>query len=167
MIPNQFIPAVEKGVKSVLESGPLSGHKMQDVRVTVYDGKHHSVDSKEVAFVAAGRKAFLEAVGKAKPIVLEPIVDIEVIVPQESIGDISGDLASRRGQVAGNDALSGGMMKLSGQVPLAELDNYQSRLKSITGGAGTYAIEFSRYEQAPPDVQKQLVATYKPAQQEE
>jgi elongation factor G len=167
VIPNQFIPAVEKGVKSVLESGPLSGHKMQDVRVTVYDGKHHSVDSKEVAFVAAGRKAFLEAVGKAKPIVLEPIVDIEVIVPQESIGDISGDLASRRGQVAGNDALSGGMMKLSGQVPLAELDNYQSRLKSITGGAGTYAIEFSRYEQAPPDVQKQLVATYKPAQQEE
>jgi len=167
VIPNQFIPAVEKGVKSVLESGPLSGHKMQDVRVTVYDGKHHSVDSKEVAFVAAGRKAFLEAVGKAKPVVLEPIVDIEVMVPQESIGDISGDLASRRGQVAGNDALSGGMMKLSGHVPLAELDNYQSRLKSITGGAGTYAIEFSRYEQAPPEVQKQLVAAYKPAQQEE
>ncbi len=167
VIPNQFIPAVEKGVKSVLESGPLSGHKMQDVRVTVYDGKHHSVDSKEVAFVAAGRKAFLEAVNKAKPIVLEPIVDIEVMVPQESIGDISGDLASRRGQVGGNDALSDGMMKLTGQVPLAELDNYQSRLKSITGGAGTYAIEFSRYEQAPPDVQKQLVAAYKPAQHDD
>jgi elongation factor G len=167
VIPHQFIPAVEKGVKSVLESGPLSGHKMQDVRVTVYDGKHHSVDSKEVAFVAAGRKAFLEAVSKAKPIVLEPIVDIEVMVPQESIGDISGDLASRRGQVAGNDALSGGMMKLSGHVPLAELDNYQSRLKSITGGAGTYAIEFSRYEQAPLDVQKQLVAEYKPVQHDD
>jgi len=167
VIPNQFIPAVEKGVKSVLESGPLSGHKMQDVRVTVYDGKHHSVDSKEVAFVAAGRKAFLEAVSKAKPIVLEPIVDIEVMVPQESIGDISGDLASRRGQVAGNDALSGGMMKLSGHVPLAELDNYQSRLKSITGGAGTYAIEFSRYEQAPPEIQKQLVAAHKPVHQED
>lgn len=167
VIPNQFIPAVEKGVKSVLERGPLSGHKMQDVRVTVYDGKHHSVDSKEVAFVAAGRKAFLEAVSKARPIVLEPIVNIEVMVPQESIGDISGDLASRRGQVGRNDALSGGMMKLTGQVPLAELDNYQSRLKSITGGAGTYAIEFCRYEQAPPEVQKQLAAAHKPVQQED
>jgi len=167
VIPNQFIPAVEKGVRSVLESGPLSGHKMQDVKVTVYDGKHHSVDSKEVAFVAAGRKAFLEAVTKAKPVVLEPIVDIEVLVPQEAIGDISGDLASRRGQVSGNDALSGGMMKLTGKVPLAELDNYQSRLKSITGGAGSYAIEFSHYEQAPVDVQQRLVSEHKPAQQED
>ena len=167
VIPNQFLPAVEKGVKSVLDSGPLSGHRMQDVRVTVYDGKHHNVDSKEVAFVAAGRKAFLEAVSKAKPIVLEPIVNIEVMIPQETIGDISGDLASRRGQVAGNDALSGGMMKLTGHVPLAELDNYQSRLKSITGGAGTYAIEFSRYEQAPPDVQKQLVAAHSPVQHDD
>ncbi|UCD69960.1 MAG: elongation factor G, partial [Betaproteobacteria bacterium] len=167
VIPNQFIPAVEKGVRSVLDSGPLSGHKMQDVKVTVYDGKHHSVDSKEVAFVAAGRKAFVDAVEKAKPVVLEPIVDIEVMVPQEAIGDISGDLASRRGQVSGNDALSGGMMKLTGKVPLAELDNYQSRLKSITGGAGSYAIEFSHYEQVPPNVQQQLVAEHKPAQQDD
>lgn len=167
VIPNQFIPAVEKGVRSVLDSGPLSGHKMQDVKVTVYDGKHHSVDSKEVAFVAAGRKAFISAVEKAKPVVLEPIVDIEVMVPQEAIGDISGDLAQRRGQVSGNDALSGGMMKLTGKVPLAELDNYQSRLKSITGGAGSYAIEFSHYEQVPPNVQQQLVSEHKPAQQED
>ncbi len=166
VIPNQFIPAVEKGVRSVLESGPLSGHKMQDVKVTVYDGKHHSVDSKEVAFVAAGRKAFISAVEKAKPVVLEPIVDIEVMVPQEAIGDISGDLASRRGQVSGNDALSGGMMKLTGKVPLAELDNYQSRLKSITGGAGSYAIQFSHYEQVPPNVQQQLVSEHKPAQED-
>ena len=167
VIPNQFIPAVEKGVRSVLESGPLSGHKMQDVKVTVYDGKHHSVDSKEVAFVAAGRKAFMDAVTKAKPVVLEPIVDIEITVPQEAIGDISGDLASRRGQVSGNDAMSGGMMKLTGKVPLSELDNYQSRLKSITGGAGSYAIEFSHYEQVPPNVQQQLVSEYKPAHQED
>ncbi len=166
VIPNQFIPAVEKGVRSVLESGPLSGHKMQDVKVIVYDGKHHSVDSKEVAFVAAGRKAFISAVEKAKPVVLEPIVDIEVMVPQEAIGDISGDLASRRGQVSGNDALSGGMMKLTGKVPLAELDNYQSRLKSITGGAGSYAIQFSHYEQVPPNVQQQLVSEHKPAQED-
>ena len=165
VIPNQFIPAVEKGVRAILESGPLSGHRMQDVKVTVFDGKHHSVDSKEVAFVAAGRKAFLEAVEKAKPVLLEPVVNIEVTVPQEAIGDISGDLAARRGQVSGNDALSGGMMKLSGKVPLAELDNYQSRLKSITGGAGSYNIEFSHYEAAPPNVQQQLVAEHKPAAQ--
>jgi elongation factor G len=167
VIPNQFIPAVEKGVRSALESGPLSGHRMQDVKVTVYDGKHHSVDSKEVAFVAAGRKAFLEAVGKAKPVVLEPIVNIEVMVPTAAIGDISGDLASRRGQVSGNDALAGGMMKLTGKVPLAELDNYQSRLKSITGGAGSYNIEFSHYEAAPPNVQQQLVAEHRPAQHDD
>ncbi|HUU71786.1 MAG TPA: elongation factor G [Burkholderiales bacterium] len=167
VIPNQFIPAVEKGVRSILESGPLSGHRMQDVKVTVYDGKHHNVDSKEVAFVAAGRKAFLEAVEKARPVVLEPVVNIEVTVPQEAIGDISGDLASRRGQVSGNDAMSGGMMKLSGKVPLAELDNYQSRLKSITGGAGSYNIEFSHYEAAPPNVQKQLVSDHSPAQHDD
>ncbi|MGH8677600.1 MAG: elongation factor G [Burkholderiales bacterium] len=167
VIPNQFIPAVEKGVRHVLTSGPVSGYQMQDVRVTVYDGKSHSVDSKEVAFTSAGRKAFLDAVAKAKPIVLEPIVNIEVTVPQSAIGDISGDLASRRGQVNGNHTLSGGMMKLTGRVPMAELDNYQSRLKSITGGAGSYSIEFSHYEQAPPNVQSQLASAHKPTHAED
>ena len=167
VIPNQFIPAVEKGVRQVLGSGPVSGHEVQDVRVIVYDGKSHTVDSKEVAFVAAGRKAFLDAVSKAKPIVLEPIVGIEVTVPQSAIGDVSGDLSGRRGQVNGNDTLAGGMVRLSGKVPLAELENYQSRLKSVTGGAGSYKIEFSHYEQAPPNVQRQLTAAHKPAHAED
>ena len=167
VIPNQYIPAVEKGVRQVLTSGPLSGYPMQDVRVVVYDGKSHAVDSKEVAFVAAGRKAFLEACAKARPIVLEPIVDIEVVAPQTAMGDITGDLSSRRGQVSGNDTLSGGMFKLAGRVPLAELNGYGSRLKSLTGGAGSYTIEFSHYEQAPPTVQSQLAAAHKPAHAED
>jgi elongation factor G len=167
VIPNQYIPAVEKGVRSVLTSGPLSGYPMQDVRVAVYDGKSHPVDSKEVAFVAAGRKAFLDACAKARLIVLEPIVNIEVLAPQNSMGDIAGDLSSRRGQVSGNDTLSGGMFKLSGRVPLAELNGYGSRLKSLTGGAGSYSIEFSHYEQAPPMVQSQLAAAHKPAHAED
>jgi elongation factor G len=167
VIPNQFIPAVEKGVRQVLTSGPLSGYPVQDVRVTVYDGKSHAVDSKEVAFVAAGRKAFLDAIGKARPIVLEPIVTIEVITPQTSMGDISGDLSSRRGQLNGTDSVPGGMIKLSGRVPLAELNGYGSRLKSLTGGAGSYAIEFSHYEQAPPNVQQQLSAAHKPVTAED
>jgi elongation factor G len=167
VIPNQYIPAVEKGVRQVLTNGPLSGYPMQDVRVIVYDGKSHPVDSKEVAFVAAGRKAFLDACAKARLIVLEPIVGIEVVAPQAAMGDITGDLSSRRGQVMGNDTLPGGMIKLSGRVPLAELNGYGSRLKSFTGGAGSYTIEFSHYEQAPPNVQSQLAAAHKPAHAEE
>jgi elongation factor G len=167
VIPNQFIPAVEKGVRQVLGSGPLSGYPLQDVRVIVYDGKSHPVDSKEVAFVAAGRKAFLDACTKARPIVLEPIVNIEVMAPQTAMGDISGDLSSRRGQIQGNDTVPGGLIKLSGRVPLAELNGYGSRLKSLTGGAGSYAIEFSHYEQAPPNVQQQLAAAHKPVSAED
>jgi elongation factor G len=167
VIPNQFIPAVEKGVRQVLTSGPLSGYPVQDVRVTVYDGKSHPVDSKEVAFVAAGRKAFLDACSKARPIVLEPIVNIDVVAPQTSMGDISGDLSSRRGQLNGTDSLPGAMIKLSGRAPLAELNGYGSRLKSLTGGAGSYNIEFSHYEQAPPNVQQQLAAAHKPVHAED
>jgi elongation factor G len=159
-IPGQFIPAVEKGVHQVLESGAIAGFPMQDVRVTVYDGKSHPVDSKEIAFVSAGRKAFLEAVGKARPIVLEPIVSIAVTVPEGAMGDITGDLSSKRGQITGTQSQSGGMLTISGQVPLSELSNYQSRLKSVTGGAGSYSIAFSHYEPVPPNVQQQLVSQF-------
>jgi len=166
-IPNQFIPAVEKGVRQVLEAGPVSGHPVQDVRVIVYDGKHHPVDSKEVAFVAAGKKAFLDALSKAKPIVLEPIVNVDVYAPANAMGDIAGELSGKRGQVSGNDSGSNGMMKVSARAPLAELDNFQSRLKSLTGGQGSYTLEFSHYEPAPPNVQAQLAAQYKPAAHED
>lgn len=159
-IPGQFIPAVEKGVHQVLESGAIAGYPMQDIRVTVYDGKSHPVDSKEIAFVSAGRKAFLEAVGKARPIVLEPIVNISVTVPENAMGDITGDLSSKRGQITGTQSQSGGMLTISGHVPLSELSTYQSRLKSVTGGAGSYSIAFSHYEPVPPNVQQQLVGQF-------
>jgi len=161
VIPGQFIPAVEKGVQQVLQVGAIAGYPLQDVRVTVYDGKSHPVDSKEVAFVAAGRKAFIDAVTKAKPIVLEPIVNIQVNVPETNIGDVTGDLSSKRGHVAGTQTLPGGLSGVLGQVPLSELNGYGSRLKSYSGGQGSYSVEFSHYEPVPPNVQQQLVAQHK------
>ena len=167
VIPHQFIPAVEKGVRQVLATGAVAGYPIHDVRVTVYDGKHHSVDSKEVAFVAAGKKAFVDAVGKAAPIVLEPIVDIQVTVPQANMGDIAGDLSSKRGRISGTEAMSAGMVTVSGQAPLAELGSYQSELKSVTGGTGSFSMELSHYDPVPSNIQQQLVAEYKPAADED
>ncbi len=153
-IPYNFIPAVEKGVREALTTGYVAGYPVHDVRVVVYDGKSHPVDSKEVAFVSAGRKAMLDAIAKAKPTLLEPIVDIEIVAPDSAIGDITGDLASRRGQVTGTANMAGGMMIISGIVPLAELDGYAARLNAITQGAGSYSMELSGY--APVPVQKQM-----------
>ena len=167
VIPSQFIPAVEKGVRQVLDDGAVAGYPMQDIRVTVYDGKHHSVDSKEVAFIQAGKKAFVDAIAKASPVVLEPIVNIEVTVPQNNMGDIAGGLSSKRGRVSGTTTLSAGMVSISGQAPLGELGNYQSELKSLTGGAGSYAMELSHYHPVPPQVQQQLQAEFKPAADED
>lgn len=160
-IPGQFIPAVEKGIRQAMESGPLAGFPMQDVRVTVYDGKHHPVDSKEIAFVTAGRKAFIDAVMKAHPIVLEPIVNIEIVVPEETMGDITGDLTSRRGQITGMQTMQASTVVVSGQVPLSELNGYQSRLHSTTGGRGSYAVEFSHYDLVPPATQQRMVSQHK------
>lgn len=160
-IPGQFIPAVEKGVRQVLESGPLAGFPMQDVRVTVYDGKSHPVDSKEVAFVTAGRKAFIDAVLKARPIVLEPIVNIEVVTPEETMGDILGDLSGKRAQVNGTNMIQDANVVISGQVPLSELNSYQSRLHSATGGRGSYTIEFSHYDPAPASMQQKMASQHK------
>ena len=167
VIPNQFIPAVEKGVRQVLATGAVAGYPIHDVRVTVHDGKHHSVDSKEVAFVAAGKKAFVDAIGKAAPIVLEPIVDVQVTVPQANMGDVAGDLSSKRGRISGTEAMSGGMVVVSGQAPLSELGSYQSELKSVTGGAGSYTMELSHYDPVPANVQQQLVAEFRPAADED
>jgi elongation factor G len=161
VIPFNLIPAVEKGVREVLATGYVAGYPLQDLRVVVYDGKHHPVDSKEIAFVAAGRKAMLDALEKARPIVLEPIVNIEIVTPDSCMGDITGDLSSRRGQVTGTGNLAGGMMVVAGKVPLSELDGYSGRLKAITQGHGSYAMELSHYEAVPPPVQQQLAADYK------
>ncbi len=166
-IPNQFIPSVEKGVRGVLEGGFLAGYPIQDVRVIVYDGKSHPVDSKDVAFMSAGRKAFLEALGKARPIVLEPIVNVEILAPEEKMGDIAGELSGHRGQIKGSDSPRPGMLQINAQAPLSELEQFPARLKSLTAGHGSYSFEFSHYEQAPPLLQQKLVAAHKPRAEEE
>jgi elongation factor G len=161
-IPGQFIPAVEKGVRQALGEGALAGFPMQDIRVVLHDGKHHPVDSKEVAFVSAGRKAFLDAVHKASPIVLEPVVRVEITAPASSIGDITGDLATKRARINGNNALPGGLATLTALVPLAEITDYQSRLKALTGGEGAYLMELSHYDPVPARRQQELVDSYRP-----
>jgi len=160
-IPGQFEPAILKGIHDIMDTGFLAGFPMQDVKVSVYDGKYHAVDSKEVAFRAAGKGAFLDALEKAKPVLLEPIVNIEITIPAENMGDITGDLASRRGRVGGQDMLPGGMMVIKAQVPLSEVANYNSQLKSVTGGQGSYSMELSHYEPTAPNVQMQVIEQYK------
>lgn len=165
-IPRQFLPAVEKGVRQAMERGGVAGFPMQDLRVTVYDGKSHPVDSKEVAFVVAGRKAFREAAQKARPQLLEPIANIEVAVPDGSMGDVTADLSSRRAQVNGMRAGQDGWTVVSALLPLSELTGYQSRLHSATGGSGSYTLSFSHYDAVPPAMQQKMAAQYS-AQAEE
>jgi len=165
-IPRQFIPAIEKGVRQVLETGAIAGYPLQDVRVEVYDGKYHDVDSKEIAFVTAGRKAFIDAIQKARPVVLEPCVNIEVTVPQKHMGDITGDLSGKRGRIHGTDIV-GDQAVIKALVPLAEVTNYQNQLKSVTGGQGSFTMELSHYDPVPPHVQQQITAAYKPHPEEE
>jgi len=166
VIPRQFIPAVEKGIRQALEGGVIAGYKMEDIEVTVYDGKHHPVDSKEIAFVTAGKKAFIDAVKKAKPAILEPIVTIRITVPSANMGDITSDLSAKRGRINATDALPGGMTEVSGLVPLSELNGYQSQLKSITGGVGLYTIEFSHYDPVPAKTQEELASAFRPTESE-
>jgi elongation factor G len=166
-IPGQYLPAVEKGVRQALDAGAVAGYPLQDVRVIVYDGKHHPVDSKEVAFVAAGKRAFLDAVTKARPIVLEPLVNLDVTAPEAHVGDITGGLAGKRARINGTDAARGGELIIKAQVPLAEISDYANELKAITAGRGRYSIEFSHYESVPPNIQKQLTEAYKPKAEED
>jgi elongation factor G len=158
-IPGQFIPAVEKGVRQALADGSVAGFMMQDLRVTVLDGKHHPVDSKEIAFVTAGRHAFEDAVAQAGAVILEPIVRAEISVPSHAVGDITADLATRRGRVTGQSSLPGGQLTVLALVPLAELTDYAVRLKSLTAGEGTYTLDLSHYETVPPRRQQELSAS--------
>ena len=166
-IPGQFIPAVEKGVRDVIDSGALAGYPLQDVRVIVYDGKHHPVDSKEVAFRAAGKWAFRDAISKAKPVLLEPIVSMEVTVPESHVGTVTGDLSAKRGHIQGQDFLPGGMAIVKALAPLSEVMQYQSQLKSATGGQGSFVMELSHYDPVSPGVQSQIVKEYKPKAEED
>jgi elongation factor G len=166
-IPGQFEPAVHKGIVDVMAKGIVAGFPLQDIKVSVYDGKHHPVDSKEVAFRAAAKGAFTDALQKAKPVLLEPVVNIEITVPAENMGDITGDLASKRGRIVGQDMLAGNMVVIKAQVPLAEVSQYNSQLKSVTGGRGSYSMSLSHYEAVPSNVQQQIVAAYAKEKQSE
>jgi len=159
-IPGQYEAPVVKGIQEVMDNGIVAGFPIQDVKVSIYDGKHHPVDSKEVAFRAAGKGAFIDAVQKAKPCLLEPIVNIEITIPAEYVGDIAGDLSGKRGRVQGQDMLAGNMMVIKAQVPLVEISNYDSQLKSVTGGQGSYSMTLSHYEVVPPNVQQMVIAQY-------
>jgi elongation factor G len=165
-IPRNFIPAVEKGTLEGMERGPMAGYPVVDLRVILYDGSTHPVDSSELAFKLAGRLAFRKAMAQAKPTLLEPIMTVEVIAPGECMGDIVGDLNSKRGRVLGIEA-KGRNQAVKANVPLAEMLEYDSRLRSITGDRGDYSMEFSHYEEAPAHVQEKIVAEAKRPEEEE
>ncbi|MHC4563253.1 MAG: elongation factor G [Planctomycetota bacterium] len=166
-IPRQFLPAIEKGVVEVLANGAIAGYPLQDVKVSVYDGKHHPVDSKEVAFKAAGKFAFIDAVQKAKPALLEPIVTMEITVPASNMGDIASDLSGRRGRVLGQEMMPGNQCLVKAQAPLAEVMQYDSQLRSVTGGQGSFSMELSHYEPVPGNVQQQIIAAAAKDKQED
>ncbi len=165
-IPYNLIPAVEKGIRQILDEGAIAGYAIQDMAVTVYDGKYHPVDSKEIAFVIAARHAFLDAINNAGPQILEPIVKVEVTVPEAVMGDITGNLAGRRARISGTESLRGGLVTIRADIPLSALSNYHTELKSLTQGQGSYTMEFSHYDPVPSDVQQELIKAYKPREDE-
>jgi elongation factor G len=167
VIPTVFIPAVEKGVRMALDAGVIAGYPVEDLRVIVYDGKSHAVDSKEIAFVSAGRKAIVDAFAKAAPIMLEPIVNVDIEAPESYVGDMTAEIASKRGQITGTQQRSADVVSTTGQVPLAELADFQNRLRSITGGQGSYSVEFSHYAQVPAQMQQHLMSQHKAAREED
>jgi elongation factor G len=165
-VPKNFIPAVEKGVVEALERGPLAGCVVQNIRVAVYDGKHHPVDSSEMAFKIASRMAFRDAMGKARPILLEPIMSVRIMIPDEYMGDITGDLNHRRGRILGMQAEEG-MQVVSADIPLAETARYATELRSMTQGRGSFEMNFSRYEMVPANVAQQIIAQHQQDVEEE
>ena len=160
-IPTSLIPAVEKGVRQIVAEGAIAGYQMQDMEVTVYDGKFHPVDSKEIAFVIAARNAFLDAIHNAGPQILEPIVSVDVTVPDVVMGDVTGNLAGRRARISGTESLSGGLVTVTADMPLSSLSDYHTELKSMSQGQGNFTMEFSHYDPVPHAVQQELEAANK------
>lgn len=166
VIPSKFIPSVEKGVREALQKGVLAGYAIVDIRVILYDGKHHEVDSSDFAFQMAGLLALRDAAEKCDPYLLEPIMKLEVIVPEEFVGDVIGDLNGKRGHVLGIEP-ENGMRKITALVPLAEIQRYAADLRSLTRGRGTYRVEFSHYEEVPTHLASQIIAQAKAEQEKE
>jgi elongation factor G len=155
-IPTEFIPAVEKGVEEALANGPRAGYPLVDVKVTLTDGKYHDTDSSEIAFKVAGSLALKEAVQRAKPVMLEPIFAVEVVTPEEYMGDVIGDLNRRRGQVSGMEQ-RGNAQVVSATVPLSEMFGYATDVRSNTQGRATYTMQFERYEEVPPNIAEKVI----------
>jgi elongation factor G len=166
-IPKQYIPAIEKGVRQVMHDGAVAGYPMTGIRVNITDGKYHAVDSKEIAFVTAGRKAFVDAVQKARPALLEPWVRVEITAPSKYMGDITSDIAGKRGRVQNTDMLGADLALVVALAPMSELQNYSNELKSMTGGQGTYTVEFSHEDHTPAHIMQEVVSAYKPKAEEE
>ena len=159
-IPRQFIPAVEKGILEARDRGYIAGYPMVDFKVTLYDGQFHAVDSNEMSFKMAGRLAFRDAMSKAKPTLLEPVMDVEVYAPSDFAGDLMGDLNGRRGRIGGMET-RGAATLIKAQVPMSEMLTYEQQLTSATGGRGSYHMEFSHYEDVPSHLHAQIVAAAK------
>ena len=167
MIPRNFIPAVEKGVVEALHEGILAGFPVVDLSVTVYDGSHHPVDSSEMAFKIAGSMALQKAAPKAQVILLEPIVKVEVTTPEEFLGNVIGDLNSKRGKVQGVEAMANGDQKISALVPMAEMLTYANQLNSLTSGQGMYTMEASHYEEVPSHIAQKIITEREEAKEKE
>ena len=165
-IPRSLIPAVEKGILEACVSGPLAGYPVVDIRLRCIDGKHHAVDSNEMAFKLAGSFGFKSAIEQGKPKILEPIMNIEVSIPDHCVGDVMGDISGRRGRVQSSYA-RGGTQIISAQVPMSEMLEYASTLTSITGAQGEFSMEFSHYDEAPAHVQQKIIAEANAAKAEE
>ncbi|MCL6627417.1 MAG: elongation factor G, partial [Alicyclobacillus shizuokensis] len=159
-IPKEYIPAVDEGIREAMQNGVLAGYPMLDIKVTLYDGSYHEVDSSEMAFKIAGSMALKAGAQKAGAVLLEPIMRVEVTVPEEYMGDIMGDINSRRGRVEGMEARAGAQV-IRGYVPLAEMFGYSTSLRSRTQGRGTYTMEFSRYEEVPKNIAQEIIAKHK------
>ena len=155
-VPSEFIPAVEKGIEEALESGVRAGYPMVDVRATLVDGKYHDTDSSEVAFKVAGSLALKEAAKRAKPVLLEPIMAVEVVTPQEFLGDVIGDLSRRRGRVEGQEP-RGNAQVVTAHVPLSEMFGYATDVRSMTQGRATYTMQFDRYDEVPPNIAEKII----------
>ncbi len=166
VVPSKYIPSVEKGVVEAMNNGFLAGYKVVDSKVTLYDGSFHEVDSSDLAFKIAGSMGFKNAAAKAKPVMLEPIYNVEVIVPEDFMGDVMGDLSSRRGKILGMEQ-EGTFQKIKAQVPLAELYKYSTSLRSLTQGRGLHKREFSHYEEMPRDLAEKLIKEAQQAKEAE
>lgn len=160
-VPRQYIPAVEKGIQEAMRQGPMGGFPVINVRATLYDGKYHDVDSSEMAFKIAGSLAFKEGIAKCNPVLLEPIMDVEVVVPESYMGDVIGDLNSKRARILGMEPIGGGRQRVRAHAPLAEMQHYATALRSITQGRGTFTMEVLQYEQVPPHEAQKVIEQHK------